>query len=284
MKDNPAVTRNRKNLGLDREYLGAVLVTNGKPQEALREYNASIAVFESLIEDSGGVAEFRIRLAHARRCLGVLHLEMGKAQDAETECRFAVSLNRELENENPTIPLYRLAHSWSLSALGDVFRWSGRSREAKEFYDKGIALAESAVPTNRQNSEQRATLLANTWRRGLTLRDLGDFAAASAVYRRALQMCDNQAENSEELVETAACHAALAGLAGQPGSGVSAAEGQKEAEEAMKWLRRAVADGYRNRNRIRMESAFDSLRNRQDFNTLFAMTEPKAPVMNEQKR
>jgi len=68
-----------------------------------------------------------------------------------------------------------------------------------------------------------------------------------------------------DLFETACCHAALAGLAGRAGSGVLAAEGEIEAARAMEWLRRAVAMGYRNVNEIRIESALDRLRSRDDF-------------------
>jgi len=69
----------------------------------------------------------------------------------------------------------------------------------------------------------------------------------------------------------ACCHAALAGLAGRAGSGVSAAEGEIEAARAMEWLGRAVAMGYRNANALRIERALDPLRSREDFRLL--MTE-----------
>jgi hypothetical protein len=70
------------------------------------------------------------------------------------------------------------------------------------------------------------------------------------------------------LFETACCHAALAGLAGRAGSGISAAEGSEEAIRAIGWLRRAVGVGYRNANEVRIESALDPLRSRDDFKLL----------------
>jgi hypothetical protein len=71
-----------------------------------------------------------------------------------------------------------------------------------------------------------------------------------------------------DLFETTCCHAALAGLAGRAGSGVSAAEWEIEAARAVEWLGRAVAMGYRNANEIRVESALDPLRSRDDFKLL----------------
>jgi hypothetical protein len=66
----------------------------------------------------------------------------------------------------------------------------------------------------------------------------------------------------------ACCHAATAGLAGRPRSGVSAAEGADKADKAMVILRRAVAIGFHTRGAYLTESALDALRNRPDFQLL----------------
>ena len=66
----------------------------------------------------------------------------------------------------------------------------------------------------------------------------------------------------------ACAHACLTGLAGRPGSGMSAAEGADQAEEAMAALRRAAAMGYRNPEAYRPESALNPLRGRDDFRLL----------------
>ena len=84
-------------------------------------------------------------------------------------------------------------------------------------------------------------------------------------------------------IEIACCHAALAGLAGRAGSGVSAAEGEEAAARAMEWLGRAVANGYRNTNQLRIESALDPLRNRADFKKLMAELEKKSPRRSKRK-
>jgi hypothetical protein len=116
-------------------------------------------------------------------------------------------------------------------------------------------------------------------RRGLTLSDLGDLAGAAANIRRALGLCEGPPPQSFwDLfeIEMASCHAALAGLAGRTGSGVSAAEGEAEAARAMEWLGRAVAKGYRNTNQLRIESALDPLRDRPEFKKLVAALEQKS--------
>ena len=54
-----------------------------------------------------------------------------------------------------------------------------------------------------------------------------------------------------------------------------------EAAMAIEWLRQAVAAGYRNANELRIESALDVLRSREDFQLLMSdvvfPSEPFAP-------
>jgi hypothetical protein len=84
-------------------------------------------------------------------------------------------------------------------------------------------------------------------------------------------------------IEMACCHAALASLTGRVRSGVSAAEGEAAAAKAMEWLQRAVANGYRNTNQLRIESALDPLRDRSDFKKLVAELEMSSSPQHEKK-
>jgi hypothetical protein len=82
--------------------------------------------------------------------------------------------------------------------------------------------------------DYRYVLVSLTRRRGLTQGVLGDPAGAAAGTRRAVGLCGGlQLRSGSDLFETACAHAALAGLAGQTGSGVTAAEGEVEATSAM---------------------------------------------------
>ncbi len=71
--------------------------------------------------------------------------------------------------------------------------------------------------------------------------------------------------SGDESFEAACGRAMLAGLAGAPGSGVSAADGQAEADRAMGLLHRAIAMGFRARDAIRTEPALGPIRDRDDF-------------------
>ena len=66
----------------------------------------------------------------------------------------------------------------------------------------------------------------------------------------------------------ACCHAALAGLAGKPGSGVSAIERDDHTLRAMELLSRAIAMGNRFAPMFATDRGLDPLRSRDDFRLL----------------
>jgi hypothetical protein len=160
-----------------------------------------------------------------------------------------------------------------------VVRVAGRTAEAKHLYERAIVLSEPGGSDGTADNSQRFLLACSLRRIGQTLCGLGDCAGASANVRRSLALFDGLSTEDGYEFESASCHATLAGLSERPGSGVLAAEGKMEADKAMKWLARAVATGYRNVNELRIESAFDSLRNREDFKKLIADLEAK-PARN----
>jgi eukaryotic-like serine/threonine-protein kinase len=246
--------------------LGIVLWQTGKPAEAEPEFRTAIAIQQKLADDNPGNTAFRVLLANSRVHLGNVLKLMGKVSDAEAEFRVAMAIYQKLADGNPEDNAFRDALAGSLNCLGAVVRSVGRLTEAKRGYEQAIALLEQQVQQNPTDPWHRYFLASSIRQRGLTLGDLGDPVGAAADARRALVLCDGPGPGSvEEVVEMACCHAALAGLAGRARSGVSAAEGEEEARASIEWLHRAVATGYRNGNELRIESALDPLRDRDDF-------------------
>jgi serine/threonine-protein kinase len=281
--DNPAVTRFRSGLAGSHNTLGVLLTASGKPPEGEAEFRRALAIMQKLADDHPVVTGFRGSLAMIHRNLGLWLLQMGKQSEADAELRTALAIQQKLADDNPAVTQFRDSRAVSLTWLGDLARSVGRAAEAKGGYERAIALLEPQVQMSSTNKELRYWLAASIRRRGLTVRDLGYPAGAAADARRALGLCIGLSPGSVwDLFETACCHAALAGLTGRAGSGVSAAEGEIEAARAVEWLRRAVALGYRNANEIRIESALDPLRARDDFRLLMMdiafPAEPFAPV------
>ena len=215
--------------------------------------------------------------------LGRLLLQVGEPAQAEAECQTAIAIMQKLVDQNPTQKFDREV-LLALCNLGDVVRSRGRPAEAKRSYEQAIAQIEARGHEAPVDPMHRYFMVRLVRGRGLTRGELGDRAGAADDARRAIAMSEGLSPSPWNLFETACCHAALAGLAGRAGSGVSAAEGSEEATRAMGWLRRAVGVGYRNANEVRIESALDPLRSRDDFRLImmdlafpaepFALTQP----------
>ncbi len=222
--DNPAVTKLQSDLARSHHNLGYVLSESGKPLEAEAEYRQAKLVYQKLIDRDPTVIGFRAELANNLMDLGVLLSETGRLAESEAEHRRTIALYQKLIEENPKVPNHRVGLAGSLYYLGDVVRTLGRPAEARQDYEQAIAIHERLVKESK-NPWYRGLLAHSLRRRGLALRDLGEAAGAVADTRRALGLYDGLAARSgEEWFETACCHAALEGLAGRPGSGVSAAE------------------------------------------------------------
>jgi hypothetical protein len=97
----------------------------------------------------------------------------------------------------------------------------------------------------------------------------GQAAEAAEAYHKSLAILERLPSlPAHDHFNVAMIHAGLAGIATRPGSGVSAAQGQAEADRAMTWLRTAIDGGFRPPAQTWAESALNPLRSRLDFQVL----------------
>jgi tetratricopeptide (TPR) repeat protein len=265
--DNPVVTNLRSGLAGSHNNLGTVLAGTGKPAEAETEYREALAIFRKLADDSPDVTEFRRQLAGGHLNLGNLLAGTGKPAEAEADLRQALALFQKLADDNPKVPDYRRGLASALNTFHHVIgHHLGREDEAR---DVTIAALERLVKGDPTVTTHRTHLARWLQRRGLARRARGETAGAAADTRRALGLIEELPTRSGgDWFATACCRATLAGLAGRDGAGVSAAEGEAEADQAMALLRKAVGMGYADADAFRNDSALDPLREREDFRML----------------
>jgi tetratricopeptide (TPR) repeat protein len=275
--ETPAVWRIRRSLGVSRLYLGNLLTVAGKPAEAEVEYRAAVSIFRELVGDNPAVGELLSELAAACGQLSSLLSQTDRPVEADAESREALSVSRQLAEGPAGTNIFRLRFVGCLMLRGDVVRKQGRAAEARSLYEDAIAGLNAA-------DEPDLLIRADaSWRLGLTLGSVGDFAGAATVVRQAVRLYDERPQTPGLELDHACCYASLAGLAGRAGSGVSASEAQEAAARAMEWLGRAVANGFRDTNQIRIESAFDPLRTRDVFKKLMAELEKNTPGQQQKK-
>jgi serine/threonine-protein kinase len=281
--EKPAITQLRLFLAASHTNLGRMLSETGQPSEAEAEIRQGIVLYQKLIDYNPTITDFRSFLAYSYTSLGWLLSGTGRAAEAEVEYREALAIYRKLAQESPNVPEYRGGAANIDNNLSVVLRRAGRPAEARDRCERSVAVREALVKENPQTPEYRPGLAESYLNRGLACRALGDPAGAAVDLRRALALYDGlESLGGEQWFLFACSHAALAGLAGRAGSGVSAAEAVTEADAAMALLHKAVGVGYRNPDAYRTEDALDPLRGRDDFRLLMmdrAMpTEPFAPL------
>jgi serine/threonine protein kinase/tetratricopeptide (TPR) repeat protein len=280
-QENPADTDFRGLLATTHRALGRLLAFGGELVKAEAECRTALAIDQKLAGDDPKKNFFRSLVAESHVSLGSVLLVAGKPKEAEAECRMSLAAFQALADESPGDAIVRDGVASSLIYLGDAVRSLGRPAEAKDEYERSIALIEPAVHQNPGGVWHRYMLACAIRRRGLSRLGFGDLAGAAADARRALAIYDGPGPWSvEDVFEMACCRAMLGGLAGRAGSGVSGAEGEDQAGKSMEWLRRAVAMGYRNPIELRLESALDPLRSRDDFQILLQdIAMPAQPIV-----
>jgi tetratricopeptide (TPR) repeat protein len=201
---------------------------------------------------------------------------MGKLTEAEAECRAAVTILGKVVDDDPKVLDHRHNLTLALRDLGGSLLKLGRPAEALDTYGRAFTLNEQMIKENP--AQDRSDFLGRSLvGRARAHQALGDPAGAAADVRHALRLFEGQRPPEGYTAFTIACsHAALAGLAGQEGTGVSAAEGKDHADQAMALLRKA-ADGYPYiLHDSRNEGALDPLREREDFKKLLTELEQKS--------
>jgi serine/threonine-protein kinase len=264
--DNPRVVEFRGRVAQSHSNLGYLMWLTGKARQAKAEYREALAIQERLAAENPEEPQFRGGLATSHTSLGRLLASTGEPSQALAECRKALTLRQKLVDDNPREVEGRLDLASCYTEVSRVLRRLRRPVEARDGCARAIAIAEKLVREVPKVPSYRSRLASSYLARGMSRADLGDFAGAAGDARKALVMWDGLASwTGEEWFEAASARAALANLAGRPGSGVAGAEASAQADAAMTLLRKAVAAGHRDADASGIEDAFGALRGRDDF-------------------
>jgi hypothetical protein len=153
--------------------------------------------------------------------------------------------------------------------LARILKKGGDTDGAVSECRKALALSREVSATDPGNAEFRGMVGVASIKVGLAERDAGRWAEAATALREGISIQDRKPPSGPVRRYDLACnHALLSDLAGRPGSGVSPAEGRIEADRAMRWLRDAVASGFRDQAHMRTDTDLDPLRRRPDFQRL----------------
>jgi len=105
----------------------------------------AIVIQMKLVEENLAVTDFRGRLSDCRTSLAGLLWTPWELSDAEAKLRASLSINEDLAKASPTVPGYRDNLASGHMNLSDLARERGGVAEARDGYDRAIALRERLV-------------------------------------------------------------------------------------------------------------------------------------------
>ena len=271
--------------------IGALFIESDRPTEAEPYHDRSLEIFEGLVKEYPDVLDLRSELSASYNNTGNLQRRIGeraeKALDHKKALEFYKRARRSLERaielraEMVRLRSDNLTYRRDLGAthynLGILLENLHLLPEAEAAYR--LAVAEQRVTFSRAPGvvEYRKLLCMDYANLALVQIDLGRHAdaAASALAHREVWP-ENPDEQYSAAVELALC-IPLVGT--DPGKLTADQESQRRryADEAMRTLQRAIAAGFGDVGKLRMNRDLDPLRERDDFKEIVSRFAPAKP-------
>ena len=157
---------------------------------------------------------------HFHASIGSSSVREGRAGRARAALGQALAIQQKLADANPAELNYRREVVAAHNNLSDLLRKARHPTEARDGYDRALAIGEPLARDNPKNTSYQSGPGFSLRGRGLARLDLGDVAGGTADTRRALQIWDGlPTRKGEHWFETACCHATLSALAGRAAFG-----------------------------------------------------------------
>jgi tetratricopeptide (TPR) repeat protein len=239
-----------------------------KLKEAVSEYAKAVEAQQKAVEANPAVSVYANDLAFFNNNLGDSLVRLGLLDQALQAYQKAAKTLQPLADAWPDL-VYRRNLGLSRKGIGKVLLDLGRPIEALPEFGKASELYRNMANVQKPWWYSNVAELARY--RGTALQKLGRAGEAVAAYRESITLLEKLAEPEPvNIFDMACCYALIHGAAPEKGSGVTTADAQASAEQAMAALRRATAAGYHDLDNMRKDIALDSLRKRPDFEKLLA--------------
>jgi serine/threonine protein kinase len=268
--DFPAVPYYHKFLGNSLNTWALVLVQCGQKEQAETAFRDSLAIRKQLAIDFPAVAEYQQDLASAYHNLAKMMKTTGRLQEAEAAYRDALGVRKRLAADSPQVADYQNELAKAMTNLG----WLLADREefvmARQLLEHALAHYNRALKMRPEHRPYRLSYHETLLSLGSLLLHLRDHGAAAAVAERLAQAGFEPATDAYYGASLLARCVSLAEqddmLTQDKRNEITQAYGAR----AMKFLKRAVRDGFRDSERIQKDRDLASLRTRDDFQKLLA--------------
>jgi serine/threonine-protein kinase len=157
----------------------------GDKKEALAVHQKALALRRELAAASGADVEERLEVARSLKAVGNLQKELGDNAGALATHEEQRELAERLEAEDPT-DVVRAALAQSHSSIAFAYRYTAKTAEALEEYQKALAIQQKLADANPAVTDFQRDLSSTHYSIGNLLTETGKPEEALVSYRKAL--------------------------------------------------------------------------------------------------
>jgi eukaryotic-like serine/threonine-protein kinase len=269
--DYPAVPEYRVELA-NVYSLRARLLSPMAAEEMLQQ---ALAIQKKLTFDYPAIPNWQYDQARTLQYIGDLKQRAGKTIDAETAYRQSLAILLDLATRYPLVVYFRGRMAIVHLQHGDVAKGKGRTDEAEAAYRQAILLYEK-LPDHAKGANGDA--FRRAWESlGGALLLRGDHVLAGNAAAELIRFLPDDAEACQRAGAIAARAASVVHKDTKLPDDRRKQLAHDYGDQAVQYLRQAMAKGYRDVGALKKSQAFESLRQRQDFQHLLAEMERNNP-------
>ncbi len=265
LEKDPENSQYESNLAGGYQALGEAQRLDGQEEAGLRSYERARTILEKL-KGKGSLSGVSLRLAQTYLSLGLLHHKQW--QDSWRFCNLARGELEKLIKDNPGNQDNRSLLSQTLRYSARALLHKGNLEDARQIFQQAVNQQREVLDKAPENFQYRRELLWDYRELTGVLFQLGELAEAAKWTLEWRKLVRGDPEYLYEVAcDLARC---IKGLG--EGKITLTSEGQARvqeyAEEAMKALRQAVDNGFKNGERMKKDEVLKPLRDQGDFQEL----------------
>jgi tetratricopeptide (TPR) repeat protein len=268
----------RRELARSQNNLGILFEATGRVKEAVSAYADALAVRTQLAADFPNRPEFRQELARSHNNLGILFKNTGRLLDSQAAYQQALILVKQLAADFPNQPDLCRDLAGTLVNLAILCNQRREFAAAKSHLAEARPHHEAALKANSRHPTYLEFYLNNLWALAQTNAGLLDPVGAARAAKQIRDLGWNPPGDAYAAAHALALCIPIVQKDDHLDLAKRQAAAQLYADEAMKMLNDAVAKGWRDATRIKKDTDFEPLRDREDFKKLIAKFEKKISV------
>jgi tetratricopeptide (TPR) repeat protein len=295
VRENPTVAAYQDDLAATCSNLGALYKDSGRLPEAERAYQDTLALRKELVAKHADMLEYQVGLGFTYNNLGLVYQAGHRLEEAERAERQALVLRKQLVHDHPLVTELAIELGGTQCNLGIILADKGQSEAALQFYAEAIATLEAASAKEPQHRTAHEFLRNAHLGRVNLLTALGRYAEALPHRDRLVQL-DGQVSGwqrvwraltlarMKEHARATAEADTLAGYQNLPADALyqlssvyalsasavaaDAKLSEQYAARGVNLLSRAIAQGFKDVDKLQKDPELEALRSRQDFTAL----------------